>query len=129
MANQTTIVSDILNGSSSDASKSDAMALTALAIQAERIEKEWKSFNRMVVRSDIDSKVSDKKCTAAYLGYVRFIRHLRSTLRAMPAGTTAKGGVTRQDVFLRYGGECDPNLGARVTASEARVRVKALIKG
>tara|TARA_R100000353_G_scaffold165849_1_gene127185 strand:+ start:34 stop:423 length:390 start_codon:yes stop_codon:yes gene_type:complete len=129
MANTTTTVSDILAVPSNDATPSDALALTALAHEAETVEKQWKAFNRMVVRSDIDSKVSDKKCTAAFLKYVHFLRHLRSTLRAMPAGTTAKGGVTRQDVFLRYGGECDPNLGARVTASEARVRVKALLKG
>jgi len=78
-----------------------------------------KAFNT-AKRNLLAGNMTDKGFTASAGTYAAILREGREALRAIPAKTTARGGATRQSVWVSFFEGVDASLERNMTKADAK---------
>ena len=102
----------------------DAAQLGLIYQEGKALESRIKANNQRS-KNDISNLLTSEE-VGAEMAVCHGIRaNLRDRLKALPRGTVARGGVTRQAVWMTFGGAVCPELGKQMTTAEAKKICKA----
>ena len=107
-----------------DATAEDAQQLQAIYLEGKELTKRWKALNQRST-NDISNLVTPEEIGTEAAKCHEIRCNLRDRLKALPKGTVARGGVTRQAVWMPFGGRVCPELGKQMTTSDAKKVCKA----